>query len=254
VIDLTDKVCLVTGATGGIGEAITRTLAGQGARVIVHYHHNEGGARALCAEQAAGRLHALHADLGDRSGAFALWRAALAWLGRVDVLINNAAVMPAAALESDEDTWHDAWDATLRVNLVATADLCREAVKHFTARAPSGGIVVNMSSRAAFRGDSPEYMHYAASKAGMIALTRSIARGFGAQGVLAYGVAPGFVAAGMAAPFVAQYGEEAIVRDIPLGQMASAQDVANVVAFLSSGLARHATGSTIDINGASYVR
>lgn len=252
MIDLTDKVCLVTGATGGIGQSITRTLARQGARVVVHCHANADGARELAAACGDGRAHVVRADLAARDGAFALWRDALAWTGHVDVVINNAGIMPAAPLTAEPDAWHDAWDATLRVNLVAAADICREAVKHFGAR--GGGIVINIASRAAFRGDSLEYMAYAASKAGLVALTRSIARGSARDGVLAYVVAPGFVDAGMARSFIAEYGVDAITRDIPLGEMATAADVSNVVAFLASGLARHATGTTIDINGASYVR
>ncbi len=252
MINLTDKVCLVTGGAGGIGAAITESLAKQGARVLVHFHGNEARARALCAEYGPERLVGLQADLGTRDGAFGLWRASLAIHGRIDVLVNNAAVAPAAALDSEPEAWHEAWDAVLRVNLVAAADLCREAVKHFCSR--DGGIIVNIASRAAFRGDAPEYMHYAASKAGLIALTRSLARGFGAQGVLAYGVAPGFVNTSMAQPFIDRYGADSILRDIPLGELANPDDVANVVTFLCSGLARHATGTTIDINGASYVR
>jgi len=173
-------------------------------------------------------------------------------LGPLDVLVNNAGIMPPAAIEDDWATWHRAWEETLRVNLIAAADLSREAVKHFRTR--GGGILINIASRAAFRGDTLEYMAYAASKAGLVALTRSIARGAGRDGVLAYAVAPGFVDTPMVKPFVDEYGRDAIVRDIPLGEMAPPHEVANVVAFLASGAARHATGTTIDINGASYVR
>jgi NAD(P)-dependent dehydrogenase (short-subunit alcohol dehydrogenase family) len=253
MIDLTGKVCLVTGAAGGIGAAITATLARVGAQVIAHYHGSEERVNELAVQWGPDRVRPVQADLSARNGAFVLWREALAVWERVDVIVNNAAIMPAASVDSPPEQWHAAWDQTLRVNLVAVADLCRESVKYFAAR-EGGGILVNIASRAAFRGDAPEYMHYAASKAGMIALTRSIARGFAAQGVLAYGVAPGFVNAGMAQSFVNDHGPEDILRDIPLGEMASPEDVANVVAFLASGLARHATGTTVDINGASYVR
>jgi NAD(P)-dependent dehydrogenase (short-subunit alcohol dehydrogenase family) len=140
----------------------------------------------------------------------------------------------------------------LRVNLIAAADLCREAIPHFAER--GGGIIVNVASRAAFRGDQPELMHYAASKAGLVALTRSIARGFGAHNITAYVVAPGFVLTEMAEQAIADYGPEFVRKDIALSDMTGPQDVANVVAFLASGLARHATGSVVDVNGASYVR
>ncbi len=97
-------------------------------------------------------------------------------------------------------------------------------------------------------------MHYAASKGGVIALTRSIARGFASDNILAYAVAPGFVRTDMIDSFIQDYGEASLTRDIPMGKIAPPEDVANVVAFLASGLAPHATGTTIDINGASYVR
>ncbi|MGB7378819.1 MAG: SDR family oxidoreductase, partial [Rivularia sp. (in: cyanobacteria)] len=181
-----------------------------------------------------------------------LWEEALSFTGHIDVLINNAGVMPSARIEDKFDIWNTAWKNTLQVNLIAVADLCREAIPHFKTR--NGGIIINIASRAAFRGDTPEYMHYAASKGGVVALTRSIARGFGNDGVLAYAVAPGFVRTEMAEKFIQDYGEDFVTRDIPLGKIAPPEDVANVIAFLASGLAPHATGTTIDINGASYVR
>ena len=158
----------------------------------------------------------------------------------------------AAGVDADFDTWAEVWARTLRVNLVAAAHLCREAVRHFRER--GGGAIVNVASRAAFRGDAPDYTHYAASKAGMVALTRTIARGFGAENITAFVVAPGFVRTDMAEDYFRDHGEEAVVGEIPLGEMARPEDVANVVVFLASGLARHATGATIDVNGASYVR
>jgi NAD(P)-dependent dehydrogenase (short-subunit alcohol dehydrogenase family) len=113
---------------------------------------------------------------------------------------------------------------------------------------------VNVASRAAFRGDQPEMMHYAASKAGLVALTRSIARGYGKQNVAAYVVAPGFVLTEMAEQAIRDHGPEFVRKDIALPDMTTPADVANVVAFFASGLARHATGSVVDVNGASYVR
>jgi 3-oxoacyl-[acyl-carrier protein] reductase len=251
MIDLRDKTCLVTGASGGIGVVIAKTLHAQGANVVLHYHHGKDTAHALAATLGE-RAIALQADLRTADGPSALFREALAKAGAIDVLVNNAATMPEARVEGDLTAWHAGWNETLQVNLVAAADLCREAILHFRTR--KGGILVNIASRAAFRGDSPEYMAYAASKAGLIALTRSIARGFAKDGVLAYGVAPGFVTVGMPAAYYETHGTEHITREIPLGEITPPEDVANVVAFLASGLARHATGTTIDVNGASYVR
>ncbi len=251
MIDLRDKTCLVTGASGGIGAVIAQTLHAQGAKVVLHYHHGKDAALAL-AQKLGARAIPLQGELGTTEGPTTLFREALAKAGAIDVLVNNAATMPEARVEGTLAAWHAGWSETLQVNLVAAADLCREAIVHF--RTKQGGIIVNVASRAAFRGDSPEYMAYAASKAGLIALTRSIARGFAKEGVLAYGVAPGFVSVGMPAEYYRTHGTARIVAEIPLGEISPPEDVANVVAFLASGLARHATGTTIDVNGASYVR
>lgn len=250
MIDLHGKIILVTGGSRGIGATTVQTLATAGADVILHYGYAQAAAEAIAEKIGANRCYLLQADLAAPNASCALWQDAIAWKGRIDVLINNAGIIQAAGIEDDE-LWTHAWQQTLQINLIAVADLCREAIVHFRDR---GGIIINIASRAAFRGDSPEYMHYAASKAGVVALTRSIARGFAHQNILAYAVAPGFVSTAMADEFIQEYGEAAITRDIPLGKIAPPQDVANTIAFLASGLAPHATGTTIDINGASYVR
>jgi NAD(P)-dependent dehydrogenase (short-subunit alcohol dehydrogenase family) len=252
MIDLSGKVILITGGSSGIGTVTVQTLAKAGAKVILHYANNLEKARAVVESIESNRIQLLQADLSIENAAVKMWRDALSFTGNVDVLINNAGIMPSAGIESEIDIWNAAWKDTLQVNLIAVADLCREAIPHFKSR--NNGIIINIASRAAFRGDTPEYMHYAASKGGIVALTRSIARGFGSDGILAYAVAPGFVRTEMAEKFIQDYGEDFVTQDIPLGKIAPPQDVANVIAFLASGLAAHATGTTIDINGASYVR
>ena len=114
--------------------------------------------------------------------------------------------------------------------------------------------MINLASRAAFRGEDPEYWHYAAAKAGIVAVTKTIARQYGRDGVTAFAVAPGFVNTPFNDPLVERYGLDFFAQDTGLGEVAGPQDLANVIAFLASGLARHATGTTIDVNGASYVR
>jgi NAD(P)-dependent dehydrogenase (short-subunit alcohol dehydrogenase family) len=116
-----------------------------------------------------------------------------------------------------------------------------------------GGIIVNLASRAAFRGEDPDYWHYAAAKAGIVAMTRTIARHYGRQGVTAYAIAPGYVDTPFNQHFADTVGVEVAAADTGLGEVAGPQDIANIVAFLASGLARHATGATIDVNSASYV-
>ena len=231
---------LVTGSTRGIGAAIATALAGKGARVIGH-----------------GRADAsmvLGADLADPEAAGQLWSRALEQLdGHIDVLINNAGVFEPAGIDLPDEDWDAAWSRTLQINLKAAADLSRLAVRHFLER-PGGGRIINVASRAAYRGDSPAHWHYAASKAGMVAMTKSIARGFAARGVLAYAVCPGFTLTGMADDYLASRGGAGLLADIPLGRVADPQEVAAAVVFLALEAPASMTGAVLDINGASYVR
>ena len=168
------------------------------------------------------------------------------------MLVNNAGITN-RWIPDPFDKWSASWHRTLEVNLVAPGNFCREAINYYKQRG-GGGIIINLASRAAFRGDDADYMHYAASKAGVVAMTRTIARHFGRDGITAFAIAPGFVRTDLNAVFFREHGVEAAAKDIPLGEIAEPADIANTVMFLASGLARHATGTTIDINGASYVR
>jgi 3-oxoacyl-[acyl-carrier protein] reductase len=253
MIDMTGRVVLVTGAGGGIGSASARALVSAGASVALHDLDPDGAVGRLADELGAERAVALGADLTDPHTTERLWRDALDWCGRVDVLVNNAGIYEAAEPDGDLDAWIGSWHRTLSVCLVSPATLCREAIRTFRDQ-DGGGIIVNLASRAAFRGEDPDYWHYAAAKAGVVAMTRTIAREYGRDGVTAFAVAPGFVNTPFNDPAVARHGLDFFARDTGLGEVAEADDVANVIAFLASGLARHATGTTIDVNGASYVR
>jgi len=251
-VRLDGRVALVTGASRGIGRAVARCLAACGAQVGVHYASDRVSAEAVAAETGG---TALQADLSERDAPDTLWGAALARFGRVDVLVANAGIFERAPLEADG--WLDAWDRTQAVNLRATAALCRAAVRHAAERRAGGeaGVVVRIvtvSSRAAFRGDDPDYWAYAASKGGLVALTKSIARA--GAGVAAFGVAPGFTRTDMAAASIAEQGEAAVAAGVALDRLTEPDDIAPLVALLTSGLADHATGTTVDVNGASYVR
>jgi NAD(P)-dependent dehydrogenase (short-subunit alcohol dehydrogenase family) len=251
VISLDGRVVLITGAGGEIGSASARTLAGVGATVLVHDVRADALDR--IASDLGDRAHPFISDLSDATAVGRLWADALAVTGRIDVLVNNAGIFPAAELDDPLEDWVRVWNLSLAVNLVAPAILCREAVRTFSAQ-EGGGIIVNMASRAAFRGEDPAFWSYAAAKAGVVAMTRSIARQHGREGVTAFAIAPGYVDTAFNQRFRDEVGVEVAARDTGLGEVAQPQDVANVVAFLASGLARHATGTTIDINGASYVR
>ena len=251
MIDLDGRIVLLTGAGGGIGSATARTIARAGGTVILHDVRADSVER--LAEELGPSAHALIADLADPIATGRLWEDALAIYGRIDVLINNAGIYPPAELDSPLDQWLRVWNLSIGVNLIAPAILCRAAVTTFAAQ-PDGGIIVNLASRAAFRGEDPAYWHYAAAKAGIVAMTRTIARQNGRQGITAFAVAPGYVDTSFNQRFADEVGVEVAARDTGLGQVAQPQDVANVIVFLASGLARHATGTTIDVNGASYVR
>jgi len=247
-----ERVVLVTGAAGGIGAATARTLAAEGAAVVLHDLRREGRLGEL-ADELGDAAHALTADLTDPAAADALWHEAVAWRGHVDVLVNNAGIYEAADPGGDLAAWQAAWERTLAICLVSPAALCRAAIASFREQ-PGGGIIVSLASRAAWRGEDADYWHYAAAKAGVVAMTKTIARQYGRQGVTAFAVAPGFVDTPFNAPAVAEHGMQLFVDDTALGEVAQPQDVANVIAFLASGKARHATGATIDVNTASYVR
>jgi 3-oxoacyl-[acyl-carrier protein] reductase len=254
MINLSEKVVLVTGASRGIGAASARVLASAGASVILHYGRSLEQAQTLAVEIGS-RASLVQADLSKSGAARSLWQDALAIHGRIDVLVNNAGILFDAPLEGDDETWARAWQEMLQVNLIAVADLCREAVASFPQNpGKTKGIIINISSRAGFMGSTAARMPYAASKAGVLALTRSIARGYANAGVLAYALAPGFVQSDMADYSIEHYGLETLLADNPMGEMAPPEDVAHTVAFLASGLVPHMTGATLDINGASYVR
>jgi 3-oxoacyl-[acyl-carrier protein] reductase len=250
-INLAGQTVLVTGASRGIGTAIARRLGASGARVAVHYGHGREAAEALAQEIGNG-ASAFGADLADAAECVSLWSAVEARFGAIHGLVNNAGIAVQSALSSPTADWLSDWNRTLAVNLTATGLLSRAAIAHF--QRAGNGRIVNIASRAAFRGDQPDYFAYAASKAGIVALTRSIARGFGKAGIKAFVVAPGFTRTEMAQAFIDQYGEHYASSDIALDRLTEPEDIAPTIAFLLSGLADHATGSTIDLNAASYVR
>jgi NAD(P)-dependent dehydrogenase (short-subunit alcohol dehydrogenase family) len=228
---------LVTGTSRGIGKAIAAAL--QGHEVVGH--STRGGERQVAA------------DLDQAGAAETLWAEALDRLGgRIDVLVNNAGIFEAAPIDQPHGDWVTAWERTMRVNLTASAELCRLAVRHFSE--DGGGRIVNVASRAAYRGDSPQHWHYAASKAGMIGMTKSIARGYAGENILAFAVCPGFTASEMIEEYMESRGGQKITADIPLGRVATADEVAETVRWLAVDAPASATGAVIDVNGASYVR
>lgn len=249
-IDLSNTSVLVTGASRGIGAAVARAMGKAGATVALHYRDQRERATALAAEIGPS-AEVFQADLSSVEECAALWQSVAARFGRVNALVNNAGIAMSSPLEAAMEEWVGEWDTTMAVNLRAPAVLSRLAIGHFLQK--GGGRIINISSRAAFRGDQPAYLAYAASKGGLVALTRSIARGFGKAGILAFNVAPGFTRTDMAKDFLDQYGEDYATNDIALQRLTEPDDIAPFVVFLASGLGDHSTGCTIDINAGSYV-
>jgi 3-oxoacyl-[acyl-carrier protein] reductase len=224
---------LLTGATRGIGAAIRARLGTEDVTFV-----GTGSA---------------DGDLADPATPAAIWARALERLDdRIDVLINNAGVFEASPIGLPDAEWSASWNRTMQINLTASAELCRFAVQHFLTG--KGGRIVNVASRAAYRGDSPDHWHYAASKAGMVAMTKTIARGYAARNILAFAVCPGFTMTGMAEDYLSNRSGDKLLADIPLGRVADPAEVAEVVAFAALTAPPSMTGAVLDVNGASYVR
>ena len=250
-IDLSGMNILVTGASRGIGLAIAKNLAESGARVAVHCNQNIEKANQLATEMGGG-ARAFQADLSDSEEALRLFEQVIATFGQLDAVINNAGIAIPSDLTASDNEWVAAWEKTMQVNLTSAGLLTKKFVEHLLIKGHPGRII-NISSRAAFRGDTAEYLAYASSKAGLVALTKSIARAYGKSGITAFVVAPGFVRTDMANDFIERYGVEHAEGDIALKRLTQPGDLAPLVTFLASGLADHATGSTFDLNAGSYM-
>lgn len=248
---LNNQRILVTGGSRGIGAATVRQLADAGAQVGLHFGKSHKAAQKLH-EMFPENIHLLPADLSQPHEVERLWKATLAQLGGLDTLVNNAGIAIGSALTAD--SWLSDWQKTMQVNLTATAQLTRRAIQHFEEKQNPAGRLVFITSRAATRGDTPDYLAYAASKAGMTALAKSVARGYGKQNIKAFVLAPGFTETTMAQDFIQKYGRDFVLDDLALPALTQPDDIANWVHFLASGKGDHATGCTIDINAGSYVR
>ena len=237
---------LITGSSRGIGRAIADMLRARGVRVVGHATRADGE-------------DTLAADFTDPLAPQTLWQQALDRLdGRIDVLVNNAGLFTASPLDASDLEWLDAWEDTLRINLTSAAQLSRFAVRHWQERASAqgegGGRLVHIASRAGHRGDSPAHWHYAAAKGGMLAMHKSIARAYAAEGILSYAITPGFTDTAMAGDYLASRGGAGLLADIPLGRVASPEEIATIATFCALDAPPSMTGATLDANGASYVR
>ncbi len=202
----------------------------------------------------AGAVPVIAADFGDPLSVQSLWEQALDLAdGEIDAVVNNAGRFEANRLDRSDIEWLDAWEDTLRVNLTAAAQLSRFAVLHWQERG-FGGRLVHVASRAAYRGDSPAHWHYAAAKSGMVGMHKTIARAYAKDGILSFAVTPGFTDTSMADDYLASRGGPGLLADIPLGRVATPDEIAAIIAFCVCDAPPSMTGAVIDANGASFVR
>ena len=243
---------LITGASSGIGYEISKELINEKHKLVLHYNKNKKKLQPLLTKN----THTVSQDLSTSLGAQQLYEQTIAHFGFPDVLINNAGIAISSSVNTDADFWNSSWNKTLNLNLAAPAYLCKcfiniKRKKNIHSRFR----IINISSRAAFRGETEDYISYACSKGGMVSLTKTIARSFGKKdNVLAFTIAPGFVKTEMIKDFLNKEGEDYVKKGIVLDRLTEPKDISPVVSLIVSGKLDHATGSTIDINGGSYLR
>ena len=249
---MSGRAVLVTGAARGIGRAIAEAFAEQDDRVAVHYGHSAALAAEALAELPGSGHAAVQADLADPEAVRAMVGQAIEALGGLDVLVNNAGVfIPHPITGTSYEQWQDAWQATLAVNLTGAANVTWCAVQHMVTH--GGGRVINVSSRGAFRGE-PGQPAYGASKAGLNAFTQSRGRGPGPPRVAGAPRGPGCVGWAQAARHLTGPAGDEIRAQSPFGRVARAGEIAAAVLYLASPQAEWASGTIIDLNGASYLR
>jgi 3-oxoacyl-[acyl-carrier protein] reductase len=250
MIDLSGKVALITGASRGIGAAAALKLAEAGASVAVNYLEREAEASKVVAaiRSRGARAIAIRADVSSYQEVGAMFERAVAEFGQLDILVANAGIWEPGPIE---ELTPENWQRTIDINLKGVYLSC-----HFAARLMKprrSGRIITISSTAGQRGEA-FYCHYAASKGGIISLTKSLAAELGPHGITVNCVAPGWVDTDMSASALADPVQLAeIIRTIPIGRIASAQDVAGPIVFLASELARHINGEVLNVNGGSVL-
>jgi len=250
MIFLNNKVSIITGGSRGIGAATALLLARAGSDIAINYVEN--GARAAAVvdgvKQTGRRIVTLQGNVGTSSVARAFVEKTIAEFGKIDIVVNNAGIWTHGAIGA---TSEEVWDETLDTNLKGVFNVCNVAVPYL--KKNGGGRIINISSTAGQRGEA-FHSHYAASKGGILAFTKSLSTELAPFNVLVNSVAPGWVDTEMNEDVFADRSfREQVINAIPLGKIATAEDVAGAVLFLASGLANHITGATINVNGGSVL-
>lgn len=249
---ISGKIALVTGSSRGIGRSVALKLAQEGAQIAVHYNQNREAAEQTLAVLPEGAHQIFQADIADAKAVEEMMATVINQMGGLHIVVNNAAINEwQPPLRVEYDVWNDVWQRSLDTNLVGPSNVMFWAARHMAEN--GGGQIVNISSRGAFRG-TPKAPAYAASKAALNTMSQSLAQAFAPHNIFVYVVAPGFVETDMSASILASPRGEAIRQQSPLGRVGKPEEVAAMVAFLASGEANFATGTIVDVNGASYLR
>ncbi|MER5254658.1 SDR family oxidoreductase [Streptomyces sp. NPDC002855] len=252
----TGRRVLISGASRGLGRALAQAFAENGDRVAVHYGSREEDARATLASLAGDGHVLVGGDLSDPAGAADVAERAAAvagGLGGLDVLVNNAAVnLPHPLADTSYEDWADLWQRHVAVNLLATANLSHLAARRMIDQG-TGGRIVNIGSRGAFRGE-PDHPAYGATKAAVHALGQSLAVSLAPYGIAVASVAPGFFETERVAHRLSGDEGAAIRAQSPFGRAGTAEEIAAAVLWLASPVAEWASGTVLDLNGASHLR
>lgn len=250
-ISLKNKNILVTGSNSGIGLSIANDLLEAGANVGLHFNSNSNGVKDL-QNKFPNQCQSFQCDFAKTDRIPIFFNKVISNFKKLDVLINNAGSAVMNPINNNDKEWIDNWKTIMNINLLSSGILSKKAIEHFIKN--RSGRIINIASRAAFRGDTPDYLAYAASKAGMVTLSKSIARAYGKDGIKAFSIAPGFTKTAMAQKSIDKYGEDFVVKDIALNNLTEPEDISPIVTLICSGKFDHGTGSCIDINAGSYVR
>ena len=246
---------LLTGSSKGIGYKIAKDLLAEGHELALHYNKNESPLDALLKKDKTGSF-SIQADLSQQEEIKKMVENTIGKLSFPDCIINNAGIAESADISIDFEKWNDLFDRTIDVNLKAPSLIFKELINYKRANKIKSRLrFINIASRAAFRGEQEDYISYACSKGGMISLTKTMSRSFGeTDNIVAISIAPGFVRTEMAQSFIEKHGEDVVKQGITLDRLTEPKDISPLVSLIVSGQMDHSTGSTIDVNGGSFLR
>jgi len=246
---------LLTGSSKGIGYKIAKDLIKEGHQLALHYNSNKSLLEVLINEYSSNSF-TVKADLSVENEIKKLVDDTIENLSFPDCIINNAGIAESADVSIDFDNWSKMFDKTIDVNLKAPSLIFKEFLKYKREKKIKSRLrFINIASRAAFRGEQQDYISYACSKGGMISLTKTMSRSFGeTDNIVAISIAPGFVRTEMAQSFIDKHGEDVVKKGITLDRLTEPKDISPLVSLIVSGKMDHSTGSTIDVNGGSFLR